>query len=1005
MKYLNALIPVLVLAVPLARGASAAPGVSFGSPQVISTGPSLTNGVAIAYDSLNRPHISYIDYTGGNMLKYARWTGASWEVVTFHNVRIGSAQDPTSIALDSSDNPHIACAGGGVDYVYRSGGSWFYEDVGNVTTSPSIRVGTDGRPRMSYIEWAGSNRLVRFAIRGAGGGWTVETAHTMSHPSTGLAWGWCSLALDTSNGPNISFEDVDSFDTRYAYKSGSTWIKITVDSSANETGRVNAIEMDSLNRRYIAYTDDTADSVKIAFQTGSGWLFETVASNSSPFKCLNVDVAPDGTIGVGFADGGLFSGSRMLVYRRIGGAWTLRSISGDGYWDNGAFAFDNTGAIGIAAGGDGAAALSLNHYAISSAGVVVSQLVDSGGPMGQDSLGVSLDGQIVVLSAGRAQQLWLEGTSAFGGFVTRGPGEYRYADVANSSATTHVSYYDSSTTALFVAEKTGVPPIYGPNEWTSVLVDNTADVGQYTSIAAEAGGNLHVTYYDNSNSDLRYAKRTAGVWATTAVDTGSNVGWDSSVALNLANAPRVSYYDITNGDLKFAYHTGGAWAAPQTVDSAGTVGEYTSLAYDGANVPHISYFDRTNGQLKYAKGPIGSWASTPVDSGGVGQYTGIATDTANNPHIAYYDYAQGDLKHAWHNGASWAILRLDSAGNVGRNAQIGISGNTIRISYHDLTNGWVKQVTGYYDYTVPSGVVITDGGEFTTSATTLSAAWTAASDAETPIAEYRYAIGTTATDPGSGYVLSWTSTGLTRSANRSGLALANGVVYYFYVQAKNAAGQWGPVAASDGIRAVKPVAAIGDAKREPDGVWVQLANKVASRDASFYFFYVQEPERSSGIQVYSTEGSLPAGSLVKGSVVTVTGVMSGAGAERQIQKPRVAITGSTDPPRPLHMTNSRLGGSDFYYVPGVGGSGQVGSPARRGLNNVGLYVRTSGKVVSKPSVILFVIDDGSVPGGVLVSNEVSYGQPPLGKTVEVYGHPTQGGGLWLEGAGAWTVLD
>ncbi len=62
----------------------------------------------------------------------------------------------------------------------------------------------------------------------------------------------------------------------------------------------------------------------------------------------------------------------------------------------------------------------------------------------------------------------------------------------------------------------------------------------------------------------------------------------------------ISYLDYTNFDLKYATGTFGSWSI-ETVDSAGEVGMCTSIALDSSDNVHISYFDLTNYNLKYAR--------------------------------------------------------------------------------------------------------------------------------------------------------------------------------------------------------------------------------------------------------------------------------------------------------------------------------------------------------------------------------------------------------------------
>jgi hypothetical protein len=94
-------------------------------------------------------------------------------------------------------------------------------------------------------------------------------------------------------------------------------------------------------------------------------------------------------------------------------------------------------------------------------------------------------------------------------------------------------------------------------------------------------------------------------WHIEAVDT-AGVGFCTSIALDGNDYPRINYWDNTNSDLKYARWTGSAWdgsddtSGPDIVDTAGRVGEHSSMALDGSGFPHISYWDFTNGDLHLA---------------------------------------------------------------------------------------------------------------------------------------------------------------------------------------------------------------------------------------------------------------------------------------------------------------------------------------------------------------------------------------------------------------------
>jgi hypothetical protein len=103
------------------------------------------------------------------------------------------------------------------------------------------------------------------------------------------------------------------------------------------------------------------------------------------------------------------------------------------------------------------------------------------------------------------------------------------------------------------------------------------------------------------------------------------------------------------------------------------------------------------------------------------------------------------------------------------------------------------------DTTPPSSISSVNDGTgtdiaFTSSKTQLSANWAASSDAQSGIAKYQYAIGTTV---GGLDVVAWTDTTGT-SVTKTGLSLTNGTTYYVKVRAINGAGASSSSTSSNG---------------------------------------------------------------------------------------------------------------------------------------------------------------------------------------------------------------
>jgi len=259
-----------------------------------------------------------------------------------------------------------------------------------------------------------------------------------------------------------------------------------------------------------------------------------------------------------------------------------------------------------------------------------------------------------------------------------------------------ISYYDATNGDLKIA-------ICGDATCaTKALkkVDTTGNVGKYTSLVLNSDNIPVISYLDVANGHLKVAvcgntECTSGN-AITTVDDAGDVGYYTSLALNTSGYPVISYYDNTNGDLKVAVCWSGGCTS-STVDAVGDVGMYTSLELNSDGFPVISYYDNTNGRLKIAvcgnaTCTFSNTITTVDDAGNVGFFTSLALNSDGFPVISYYDNTSGDLKLAvcgniaCDSPADNTIVIVDSAGNVGQYTSLALDNITgfPVISYTDL---------------------------------------------------------------------------------------------------------------------------------------------------------------------------------------------------------------------------------------------------------------------------------------------------------------------------------
>jgi hypothetical protein len=285
----------------------------------------------------------------------------------------------------------------------------------------------------------------------------------------------------------------------------------------------------------------------------------------------------------------------------------------------------------------------------------------------------------------------------------------------------HISYFDDNNQQLKYAWWDGF-------DWNIEIVDSTQYVGEFSSLALDSSDNPHISYYTYLG-ELKYASRGPYLsppyyqWWSDVVDSEDNVGLLSSLALDSNDYGHISYYDQTNENLKYARQFGTEWII-EIVDSIGDRFGVSSLALDSNDKPHISYYSDI-GELKYAKSIVSMmWSANIVDAtvDNLAKGCSLALDSNNNPHISYKGYT--DLKYAkWSD--SWSIKTVDSLGSPGMYSSLSLDYlDNPHLSY--IGSGAVLKYA-YGQTAAPTGSILINGDDEITASSevTLSLSYTA----------------------------------------------------------------------------------------------------------------------------------------------------------------------------------------------------------------------------------------------------------------------------------------
>ena len=231
---------------------------------------------SLALDFDERPHISYYNFSNGDLKHAWRTSAGVWRQ---ENVSTsGNTGWFTSIAVDSDDRIHISFyeqTDGELKYARKSGGTWTIRTLdssgpGNTGMFTSLDLDTEEQPGVFYTHTGVGAAKYIHATKSDASKWSDPSYVNYYFRDVGLA---TSLALNTAGSPFISYLDATIGQLKHARAYGPSWYKDFVPNDDRSIGLYSSIALSGELSPHIAYYEQTKGNLWYATWSGGGWTY------------------------------------------------------------------------------------------------------------------------------------------------------------------------------------------------------------------------------------------------------------------------------------------------------------------------------------------------------------------------------------------------------------------------------------------------------------------------------------------------------------------------------------------------------------------------------------------------------------------------------------------------------------------------------------------------------------------------------------------------------------
>jgi len=410
----------------------------------------------------------------------------------------------------------------------------------SVTVNPLgiIGVSFKGDPRMRNVSPARSDYLLsRFCIPIAllvlvsasaapATQWNIEFVDSLGDAGTHAC-----IAIDEFNHPHIAYFREDGLSLEYAFKSESGWNIQTVD----EGGWYTSIVLDDSGYPHIAYVGwiydiETYWELRYAYKNSSGWHIESLGLSN--WGCRHTALALDsnGFPHICYAASQSMLGSVQLYKYKDATGWHSELID---EWGQGqtSLVLDSADHPRVCYN-DGVWDYCMKYAFRDEQGWHIEFLESQG-----------LSTSMALSAIGETCISYREYPSDDLMFIRREGEHWIYDGIGEEGDCTslafdisihpHICYQGAGNTLKYAC--------WDGSDWQIELIDHSAAVGYYASLALDHSGFAHISYYDETNSALKYARAVDPISLSVSL-----VG--NQLVLNWSTVPDATAYWIYGAD-------------------------------------------------------------------------------------------------------------------------------------------------------------------------------------------------------------------------------------------------------------------------------------------------------------------------------------------------------------------------------------------------------------------------------------------------------------------------